>query len=191
MPTSFPGSDKLIAAIDGAVTRGDDRAITTALRMALCDSIRDKEIALPECVMEPIGDRYARRVLYTSPGFGYSVIAMTWGPGQGTAIHDHSGMWCVEGVWHGRLEITLFELVEQVDDQYRFVAAGTMDAGAGSAGSLIPPHEYHSIRNPSLSSVAVSLHVYQHKMERCGVYENCRTGWLRRGERALGNDGVV
>jgi predicted metal-dependent enzyme (double-stranded beta helix superfamily) len=191
MPNPFPGSDKLINAIDQAVSRGDHLAITAALRMALCESIRDEEIALPECVMEPLSERYARRVLYNSPTHGYSVIAMTWGPGQGTAVHDHSGMWCVEGVWHGRLEVTLFELVDQVDDRYRFVPAGTMDAGAGSAGSLIPPHEFHSIRNPSDRAVAVSLHVYQRPMESCGVFESASEGWLRRAEKKLGNDGMA
>ncbi len=33
--------------------------------------------------------------------------------------------------------------------RYRFEPRGTMNAGPGSAGSLIPPHEYHTIRNPS------------------------------------------
>ena len=147
-------------------------------------------------MLEPISDHYARRELYTSPEFGYSVIAMTWGPGQGTKIHDHSGMWCVEGVWRGRLEITQYELAEHDDERYRFVAAGTIEAGTGSAGSLIPPHEYHTIRNPSDDAIAVSLHVYQRTMVRCGIYTpeadaSGAEGWQRRGERLLGTDRVV
>ena len=78
---------------------------------------------------------------------GYSVVAMTWGPGQGTPIHDHCGLWCVEGVWDGQLEITQYELLERDGERFRFRAAGGMQAGPGSAGSLIPPHEYHTIRN--------------------------------------------
>jgi predicted metal-dependent enzyme (double-stranded beta helix superfamily) len=39
------------------------------------------------------------------------VIAMSWGPGQGTPLHDHDAMWCVEGVWLGELEITRYELL--------------------------------------------------------------------------------
>ncbi len=27
---------------------------------------------------------------------------MTWGPGQGTPLHDHAGIWCVEGVVEGK-----------------------------------------------------------------------------------------
>ena len=189
----FPGRDAMIAALDASVALGDDRAITDALRKHLCAMIGDREVQLPECVFEPIADHYARRELYTSPEHGYSVIAMTWGPGQGTKIHDHSGMWCVEGVWHGRLEISQYEVAERDDPLFRFIPVGTIEAGAGSAGSLIPPHEYHTIRNPSDSSVAVSLHVYQRTMVRCGVFspEEGRAGWQRRGERLLGTDQVV
>ena len=195
MALDFPGQEKLIATLDAAVVLGGDHAITDALRRNLCDMIADQDIALPDCVLQPITDHYARRELYTSPEHGYSVIAMTWGPGQGTKIHDHSGMWCVEGVWHGRLEITQYELAEQAREQdlYRFIPAGTINAGTGSAGSLIPPHEYHTIRNPSERDIAVSLHVYQRTMVRCGVYspEGESDGWQRRGERLLGTDAIL
>ena len=193
MSIHFHGHDKLIASLDAAVALGDDHAITDALRKTLCRMIRDEEVALPDCVLEPIADHYARRELYTSPEHGYSVIAMTWGPGQGTKIHDHSGMWCVEGVWQGRLEITHYELAERDDERYRFIPVSTIEAGTGSAGSLIPPHEYHTIHNPSDQAIAVSLHVYQRTMVRCGVYspEADDSPWQSRGERLLGTDQVV
>lgn len=190
----FPGHQKLIQSLDDAVVLGDDRAVTDALRKALCSLICEQTLQLPACVLEPISDHYARRELYISPEHGYSVVAMTWGPGQGTKIHDHSGMWCVEGVCRGRLEITQYELVEQDQERYRFVPAATIEAGTGSAGSLIPPHEYHTIRNPSDSAIAVSLHVYQRTMVRCGVFspEDEDSGeWQRRGVRLLGTDAVM
>ena len=37
-----------------------------------------------------------------------------------------------------------YELLERDGDRFRFRAAGGMHAGPGSAGSLIPPHEYHT-----------------------------------------------
>lgn len=188
----FPGRDRLIAALDSAVALGDDQAVTAALRHSLSRLIGDGEITLPALLLEPMADHYARRELYTSPELGYSVIAMTWGPGQGTHVHDHSGMWCVEGVCHGRLEITQYELAERDGERYRFVAAGAIEAGTGSAGSLIPPHEYHAIRNASDRDVAVSMHVYQRSMLRCSVYTGeSKDGWLARQERLLGTDPVA
>ena len=193
-PIDFPGRDKFVAAVDAAVVLGDKHAVTAALRNALCGLIRDNEVQLPCCVQDAIVDHYARRELYRSAMHGYSLVAMTWGPGQGTKIHDHSGMWCVEGMWRGRLEITQYELAERDDVRYRFVPAGTIEAGTGSAGSLIPPHEYHTIRNPSDKAIAVSLHVYQRTMVRCGIFtpedEAGGGGWQRRGERLLGTDQV-
>src|SRR5690606_1787868 len=129
----FPGRDKLVRAIDTAIASGDEHAVTAAVRNALCRLIKDSDVRLPECVHEPIVDHYARRELYRSPEHGYSVVAMTWGPGQGTPLHDHSGLWCVEGVWDGELEITQFELLERDGERFRFRAAGGIHAGPGSA----------------------------------------------------------
>ena len=191
-PIDFPGRDKFVAAVDAAVVLGDKHAVTAALRNALCGLIRDNEVQLPCCVQDAIVDHYARRELYRSAQHGYSVVAMTWGPGQGTPLHDHSGLWCVEGVWHGELEITQYELLEQNGDRYRFRAAGGMHAGPGSAGSLIPPHEYHTIRNASADRIAVSLHIYQAEMACCAKFQPLspdRSGeWFVRESAILATD---
>lgn len=186
----FPGHDKFIRALDEAVSRGDEHAVTAALRDALCRAIRDPEVRLPDCVHAPLDDHYARREIYRSPRLGYSVVAMTWGPGQGTPVHDHCGLWCVEGVWDGELEITQYELRERDGDRFRFRAAGGMQAGLGSAGSLIPPHEYHTIRNTSERDVAVSLHIYQAPMQACTMFVPQAGGWFTRVDRALPVDAV-
>jgi hypothetical protein len=60
-----------------------------------------------------------------------------------------------------------------------------IQAGAGSAGSLIPPHEHHTICNASDKELAISVHVYQHPMTRCSVFEPAGGEWYARGERKL------
>jgi predicted metal-dependent enzyme (double-stranded beta helix superfamily) len=184
----FPGCRRLIEALDRAVRHDCAREITDDLRETLCRLIRDPEVQLPACCYQPMAEHYARRQLYRSENLGYSVIAMTWGPGQGTPIHDHCGMWCVEGVWHGMLEITPYELVERSGDRYRFESRGTMNVGAGSAGSLIPPHEYHTIRNPSADAIAVTLHVYRGAMTQCSVFRPIDNHWYRGDRRELALD---
>ena len=59
----FPGRDKLVARLDEAVGRGDQHAVTAALRNCLCAMIRDRDVQLPDCVHAPIVDHYARREL--------------------------------------------------------------------------------------------------------------------------------
>lgn len=188
LPLDFPGARQLIDAIDAAVALPDQGATTDALRNALCRLIRSEDVQLPACVFEREEDHYARRELYRSEEHGYSVVAMTWGPGQGTPVHDHAGQWCVEGVWQGTLEITPFELVETREGRYRFEPRGTMNAGPGSAGSLIPPHEYHSIHNPSEDATAVSVHIYRRPLDACSKFHPADGTWYLRDECQLALD---
>jgi predicted metal-dependent enzyme (double-stranded beta helix superfamily) len=187
----FPGSGRLVAMIDAAVAAGDDRSVTDALCIGLAQAIGDGQIELPPCVLEPVADHYARRELYRCEESGYSVVAMTWGPGQGTLIHDHSGLWCVEGIWHGQLKVTQYELRQTAGDRYQFEQVGTVLAGQGSSGSLIPPHEYHTIQNPSQDKVAVSLHIYKQALTCCSMFQPLGEGWYSKADRDLGLDAAA
>ena len=184
----FPGCRQLLAMIDEAVAAGDERTTVDALRNGLCRAIRDRSIQLPECCAERVDDHYARRELYRCEETGYSVVAMTWGPGQGTPIHDHSGVWCVEGIWEGQLEITQYELRERDGERFRFEPVGTNLAGPGSAGSLIPPHEYHTIRNPSDRDIAISLHIYKQALLCCAQFQPDDGDWYRKADRTMSLD---
>jgi predicted metal-dependent enzyme (double-stranded beta helix superfamily) len=185
MSPDFPGHAELVATIDDAVALGEAAAITGALSRSLSQLIADQRVRLPAAVFEADEAHYARRLLHLSERHGYSVIAMTWAPGQGTPIHDHAGLWCVEGVWSGALEVTPYDLLESVGDESRFRAQRTIHAGCGSTGSLIPPFEYHTIRNADRATVAVSVHVYSKAMNRCTVFEPTQGDWHRRHERVL------
>jgi len=186
----FRGREALLAVIDAAYAQGDDEALTHSLRDGLCRLIRERAVSLPECVFEPVEGHYARRELFACPERGTTVVAMTWAPGQGTPIHDHCGLWCVEGVWQGQLEITRYELEEEDGERSRFSKHETLIAGAGSAGSLLPPHEYHTIRNPQPDLVSISLHVYQRAMGTCATFEPVGGDWYQRGSKSLCLDQV-
>jgi predicted metal-dependent enzyme (double-stranded beta helix superfamily) len=181
----FRGRDALLDVVGAAYAQPDGESLTHALRDGLCRLIQTRAVSLPECVFEPVEGHYARRELYACPERGTSIVAMTWAPAQGTPIHDHCGLWCVEGVWQGQLEITRYELEEEDGDRARFTRYETLIAGAGSAGSLLPPHEYHTIRNPAADRIAISLHVYQKAMGTCATFEPVGGDWYQRGSKAL------
>ena len=187
---AFTGRDALLAVIEQACSQPNGESLTRSLRDGLCRLIKERTVFLPDCVFEPVEGHYARRELYACPERGTSVVAMTWAPGQGTPIHDHCGLWCVEGVWQGQLEITRYELEEEAEDRCRFSRHETLLAGTGTAGSLLPPHEYHTIRNPSADQIAISLHVYQKAMGQCATFEPEEGDWYRRGQRRLCLDEV-
>jgi predicted metal-dependent enzyme (double-stranded beta helix superfamily) len=184
----FHGRDRLIAAVDHAVQHEHAHQIAATLRSALREAIADSRIQLPACVHHPIEDHYARRELYRSPVHGYSIVAMSWGPGQGTPLHDHSGLWCVEGVWLGQLEITQYQLLERDGERFRFRPEPRVLGDCGSAGSLIPPHEYHTIRNTSDEDLAISVHVYQGEMTRSAIFEPDAGGWYERRVQVMETD---
>lgn len=184
-PIDFIGSDRLIALLDAAVRLDDPQRTTQVVKHALCNLIRKRDMVLPACACQPQPGHYARRLLYRSEEFGYTVVAMTWGPGQGTPIHDHSGMWCVEGVWQGQIEVDQYELSQRAGDRYRFEYRGTVQAGVGSAGCLIPPHEYHRIRNALADQSSVSLHIYGGEMSNCHIFAPVDNDWYTRSAKPL------
>lgn len=182
------GTDALVSMVDHAVASRDVEEIVDRLRTGLCDLITTGEVELPQRVLEVNGNHYARRLLHRDDQRNYTIVAMTWAPRQGTALHDHGGTWCVEGVFKGAIEVQQYEMVEHEAERFRFEKRGSFQAGIGSAGCLIPPHEYHVIRNAG-SVPAVSVHIYGGEMNHCSVFEPAASqGWFVRHEKALGLD---
>lgn len=183
--SEFQGADELVAMLDAAAASGDQERTTAGVKTGLEELILTGRLRLPAECEEPVGDRYARRLLYRSERYGYTVIAMTWGPTQGTPVHDHAGLWCVEAVCTGRIAIQNYAVLEHADGRFRFQPGTVHEAGEGSAGRLIPPLEYHRIFNPSDAATAVSLHVYGGEMTQCGVFVEDAQGWWTRDTRQL------
>lgn len=186
-----PGLQPLVELVDAAVELDSDSDITEAIKNDLCRMIRTNAFELPVGVMSPRTDRYARRLLHRDAERGYSIVAMTWGACQSTPIHDHAGMWCVEGVCAGTIDVQQFELMETeaANERFRFEPRNSYMAGIGSAGCLIPPYEYHLIANPCDRTPAVSLHIYGGDMNHCHVFvREGETDWYRRVLRSLSFD---
>ena len=179
------GLEDLIDSLDRAVRGADAERVTHEVKDTLERMLTSGTLELPPALVEPRPDRYARRLLHKSAELGYSVLVMTWGPGQGTPLHDHAGMWCVEGVLSGRIDVTQYELLEQRGERYRFRRQGTVAAGVGDAGALIPPFEYHTITNASPAEKAVTVHVYAGEMTSCTIFLPGADGWHERQERQL------
>ena len=179
------GLDDLIDCLDAAVTRATAEEITSCVKDTLTRIAAAGTLQLPPAMTTPASDHYARRLVHRSPEHGYTVIAMTWGPGQGTALHDHAGMWCVEGVLDGSIDVTQYALLGEGGDRYRFEKQGTIQAGVGNAGALIPPFEYHTIRNASASDKAGTLHVYAGEMTTCTVFVPSGDGTYERQQKQL------
>ncbi len=173
--------ETLCARLDEAVRAGDAAAVAQQVKTTLQAMLRDGSLPLDAHFREARPDTYARRLFHRDPEGHYTVVAMTWGPGQGTALHDHAGIWCVECVVDGRMEVAQYDLVGRAGDSYRFEERTRVTAGVGSAGCLIPPFEYHTLSNARPDGPSVTLHVYGGEMDHCHVFEPAGDGtWARR-----------
>lgn len=167
----------LIERLERAIDRGDPAATAHAVKRELVEHSGELARLLPERFWHPDEGGYARRLLHR--GDGYTVVVMTWGPGQATELHDHAGIWCVECVVSGALDVTQYDLVEERSGLYRFEPRTRVRAGVGDAGCLIPPFEYHVLANALPEATSITLHVYGGEMDHCNTYRPNGAGfWL-------------
>jgi predicted metal-dependent enzyme (double-stranded beta helix superfamily) len=183
---NFPGAQELLDRLCSAVALGEVHETAEAVRKTLTDLLGSGAVRLPERYLRPIPDQYARRLLYRCPEGKFTAVVMAWGPGQKTPLHDHAGIWCVEGVVSGTMLVERYDLREEAEGIYRFEKVEEMTAGVGDSGCLIPPYEYHILGNSSSDETSVTLHVYGGEMDHCCIFEpKDREGWYRRVEKSL------
>lgn len=170
---------ELVRRLDAAVAADGDSACCMNVKRVLEEAVQSGQEFLEARFLQPIEGRYARRLVHKDPGGAYTLLAMVWGVGQGTPVHDHAGHWCCECVYKGRIKVVQFDLKTPVEAEVLlFEPQGTIYAGVGEAGALIPPYEYHSIENPD-DQPAVTLHVYKGELTWCHSFEPVEGGYRK------------
>lgn len=164
-------TNDLIELLDEAAQADCVKTITSGVKDGLVKAVSEGRVQLSEDLMEPSADGYGRRLLHRDPAGRYSVVAMIWGEGQGTPIHDHGDKWCVECVYRGQILVTTYEIGPSSEPEHvKIRLCHEERANLGEAGALIPPHDYHVIENEH-AETAVTIHVYGGDMEGCNVFE--------------------
>jgi predicted metal-dependent enzyme (double-stranded beta helix superfamily) len=168
-----------------AVIHAESRdRVPELVKAILIDSLHGGSLAVPPEYCTPVEGAYARRLLHRDPAGHYTMVVMTWGPGQKTALHDHAGIWCVECVVDGHMEVAQYDLTAEEEGRCRFAQRNQVIAGPGTAGCLIPPFEYHTLGNAA-ETPSITLHVYGGEMDHCHVFEPDSDGWYRRVRKEL------
>ncbi len=175
----------LIDRMSSAVRLKNPAVVTKQIKKDLEELIQNGQLNLPSEFKIPQSSCYARRLLHQDEELGFVIVAMTWGPGQKTQLHDHAGIWCVEGVIEGEMSVTQYELIEKKKNLFKFVKRDVIRAGVGGAGALIPPHEHHILANALKDQPSVTLHVYGGEINRCNVFVSKVNGWYEREECEL------
>jgi predicted metal-dependent enzyme (double-stranded beta helix superfamily) len=179
------GLTDLVARLEAAVEGKTPEAITARVKADLEDVLGRSALVIPDRFRVPRADCYARRLLYKDPSDRFTAVVMTWGPGQGTPVHDHGGLWCVEGVVEGEMAVTQYD-VREVGDRFRVTPVGRpLTAGVGTAGRLIPPTDYHVLANAQPAATSLTLHIYGGNLEGCRIFQPGDDGLYQQSVRAL------
>ncbi len=132
---------------------------------------------LPSFCTLPGKDTYARRLIHRDPGDRFIIVAMTWGPGQGTPIHDH-GTWGVVGMLRNRIEAWVYKdrLRTRDEGPAEIKEAGRVEAEEGTLLPIVypPEEEIHRLQN-RWDQLSVGIHIYGKDITRCRRV-NPRTG---------------
>lgn len=185
IPAAGPETSRLIERMDEAVQLADRSALCEEVKAILKDVVAQELAAIPDALTRGVGgETYARRLLHQCPNKTYSAIVMVWEPGQGTPIHDHAGSWCVECLLKGSIEVVGYDPVGEPVDGCRFVETKRDQAKPGDVGILVPPNEYHTIRN-NTDEEAVTIHVYEGEMLWCHTFEERGDGTYSRRKNDL------
>ena len=131
-----------LAALARAAKKQEFGEVEDALHVAL----RRKDWLRPEHrVGDPNG--YMRHLLYVDPAGDFVMTAITWLPGQVSAVHGHL-VWCVYGVAEG-------ELTEERIQEGRTLLLGTGNMAQPDLDCTL----VHRVSNRTKKTI-VSLHLY-------------------------------
>lgn len=179
------GLSQLIERLDAAVGQRDDAICCHKVKDALIGVIGEG-LDLDARFLQPSADKYARRLLHRDPAGRYTVIAMIWDKDQGTPLHDHAGIWCVECVYRGQLDVTSYSVRggDARTGVVEFEVETKIRASVGEAGALIPPFEHHVLHNAD-ATPSVTIHVYGGEMTYCHIFVPQPAGGYKREFREL------
>jgi len=112
-----------------------------------------------------------------------SVLLIAWPPGHATPIHDHDGLWGIELVLDGVLQVESFTMT--VTPTLQLVPRDVMLLGVGDHTTFTEEDYAHRCRNLSAQRPALSLHVYGGVLERYRAYDKAAGGcWESTPQRA-------
>lgn len=119
--------------------------------------------------------RYRRLSLRTpSAADDDSVLLIAWPPGHVTAIHDHDGLWGIELVLDGVLQVESFGMT--VTPRLLLAPRDVMPLGIGDHATFTEGDYAHRCRNLSARRAALSLHVYGGSLQRYRAYQHDAEG---------------
>lgn len=138
-----------------AAARADGAIKPQAVLSAIRGSLVDLELLAEEHRLSN-PDNYSRHLVHADPNGLFSILAIVWGPGQGSPVHAHH-TWCGVGVYAGELSESHYRVapgdLHPVETRTVARPAGDSCFDSGRDGGI------HRIVN-RCDSLAISIHIY-------------------------------
>jgi hypothetical protein len=157
-PATADWAQRVLGAVDACMqnnTSVDVQRLATALASASmwhgCPRTDD--------IVDTASISSYRRIALANPTtHGYDALLIIWPPGHATPIHDHDGLWGIEIMLDGVLEVEAFDL--SLTEHPHLVSRDTSVIGIGDHLAFSEADYAHRCRNLSSHRAAVSLHIY-------------------------------
>ena len=167
---------RVLAAVESAL-HAQECICPDVLASALSEAPSWSGCPLASDVLASSAQQVYRRISLTPVhATGYSILLIAWPPGHRTPVHDHDGLWGIELVLDGALEVESFSLA--IQDKPHLVSRGTTLLGRGDSASFSEADFAHRCRNLSPRMPALSLHVYGGELESFRAFaQDTRGDW--------------
>jgi predicted metal-dependent enzyme (double-stranded beta helix superfamily) len=175
--------EELILKLEIATLPANPRKAVLTVKEVLEETVRQNANFLPAEFTQPAKGSYARRLVHEDPKGRFTLMAMVWDKGQATPLHDHDGLWVVECVYSGRMQVTNYALDAIRNGIYHFHEEYSEECVPGEADYRIPPFEHHVLANVQ-ETPSVTLHVFGGALRKCQVFEPVPGGYVP-SEKAL------
>ena len=132
---------------------------------------------------ERLSGRYRRIALHQGDS-RYEALLIVWPPNHETPIHDHDGLWGMEIVLDGVLEVEAFDL--SVQPSPALVSRGASVIGIGEQLAFSRADYAHRCRNLSAQRCTLSLHIYGGELNQYQSYHHDDAhGWHSQQHHTL------
>jgi hypothetical protein len=105
------------------------------------------------------GDEFRRHPIASVESLDCSALLMYWPAGHATLPHDHAGLWGIEVVVDGRLDVDEYMKSGPADEPV-LTFVRSLSLAAGDAAVFTSEQYVHRCRNRSNTSATLTLHIY-------------------------------
>jgi predicted metal-dependent enzyme (double-stranded beta helix superfamily) len=183
-PATAHWAQRILGTIDTCMQNGESIDVQS-LAQALASASTWSGCPHTEDLVDAASVSSYRRIALADPAtHGYEALLIIWPPDHATPVHDHDGLWGMEIMLDGVLEVEAFDL--SLSDHPQLISRGTSVIGIGDHLAFSDADYAHRCRNLSSNRAAVSLHIYGGALDAYHSYHPEEAGrWSSRTHQAV------